>query len=507
MSRSSGKSWLWAALLVVIGATGIMLQAEIVSDPDCPGSGPEPCVTQSPCVGVDCSPLAFDTWVCVDAGTAIDPGFIVGTAWCMPVGTTQQFHVEGISDADRFQKQRCTPTCNPATGGCDGPSTCVDVGGPELRPINTNGFPITYSSSGVGSINSATGEFTAGNTPGTATIWARISDAGECGSESDAETPHVEITVVKVGLEFMPSNNTPDIGKKICTNAQVQYKKTKWKAMVLPVGTTANITTSPNVSTSKSTVTNGEEFEISAMAGDDSLGSYQVKITHSCANGATIEDNDGIVFKINLESIAISHGPITPRTPSITYRESRATTTAPQTFDSAVAIGQTAWEGPEDFAVDQTVTWQGKIVTTPADAYGGKVKCQTSITVNTNPGLLSGSGVFAIGGVGGADISSEFIDELSVSGLVAGDGVTNRAVQMHAPIGGIVPWNLVDSKGSLLWENNATEYNTGATVVTVIDKISLNCDRGGAAPLAAFSDCVGAESGFTIITTGYQLLK
>lgn len=297
MAHTSGKSWLWAALLVVIGMACVMVQAVIIADPGlCPGSGPDDCVTNIFCVGVDCSPHAYDAWVCVDAGTAINPGHITGGATCVAVGGTVQFGVEGISDSDRYQKQRCTPTCIGA-GLCEGQAKCVNVGNPVLRPVNTSAFPIEYKcSQGAGSIDSS-GVFTAGNVPGSYEIWAKISDGGEeCGSEGAVETPHVQITVVKAALAFLPSNNSPDIGKKICTNAQDNYKKTKWKATVLPVGTTANVTTSPNVSASKSTVVNGDEFEVTGLPGVENTGSYQVKLTHSCASGAKAEDNDGVVF-------------------------------------------------------------------------------------------------------------------------------------------------------------------------------------------------------------------
>jgi hypothetical protein len=109
-----------------------------------------------------------------------------------------------------------------------------------------------------------------------------------------APYPHdiVAFTVVKVDLTPIPAGNTPELADgRICLNAQPQYKKAKWKATVLPNGTTATvIPVSPGTVTviSGAGLANGATFWVE---GQTTGGDYQIKITHDALSTCT--DTDG----------------------------------------------------------------------------------------------------------------------------------------------------------------------------------------------------------------------
>ena len=96
-------------------------------------------------------------------------------------------------------------------------------------------------------------------------------------ADSYQDSNKVEVKVVEVGLDAISAGNTPDISPLICLNAQTEYKKAKWKATVKPTGTRATVSvTSGGVTVSPTSVSNGDEIEVTGTA----IGAYVIQLAH-----------------------------------------------------------------------------------------------------------------------------------------------------------------------------------------------------------------------------------
>ncbi|MHC4337115.1 MAG: hypothetical protein ACYSTG_04095 [Planctomycetota bacterium] len=127
-----------------------------------------------------------------------------------------------------------------------------------------------------------------------------------CADDWNYDDAAAKIKVVEVELECVghPAGFTLLPDKKLCSNAQPEYGKTKWKAKkVRPSGTTATVTASGPVSLtgigcSLTALSQGDEFWVQAAAGGS--GSYQLTLTHNDYGSCPDTDGD-TVFKFEFE--------------------------------------------------------------------------------------------------------------------------------------------------------------------------------------------------------------
>jgi len=102
----------------------------------------------------------------------------------------------------------------------------------------------------------------------------------------DAVAPMVQITAVDSG-------NTPEISPNMCINAQGEYKKCKYKAVIAPESSKASVSTTGGVTSSASEVSNGEVFEIVG----NTVGAYSVLLTHGDCPEIQSQASEGVVFE------------------------------------------------------------------------------------------------------------------------------------------------------------------------------------------------------------------
>jgi len=108
----------------------------------------------------------------------------------------------------------------------------------------------------------------------------------DCPDIPESDTQFFTIKAFQVKLEALASSQSPDISPLICLNAQDAYKKTKWKATVLPDGM-ADVEVSDQVSSNKTSVSDDEVIELTGSE----TGQYTITLSHnslsSCSDSGT----------------------------------------------------------------------------------------------------------------------------------------------------------------------------------------------------------------------------
>ena len=225
---------------------------------------------------------------------------------------------------------------------------------------------------------------------GTATVPSSMSGgiySVECwmqrdGGEWESDTATAQIKVVEVELEFVGRGDascTLLSARKLCTNAQNCYKKTKWKAKkVRPSGTTASLSSTGVAAVtfssdvpgwSQTAVSEGDMFWVEKTG---TTGNYQITLTHNDYGNCPDTDGD-IVFEFEFEFNKYdATGASTP--PEAMYDEAGRYVSASKTAPP-IGLEVGAWLR-EDHKM--------KVVTNPTGAYSGNVNAKADITFKTD---------------------------------------------------------------------------------------------------------------------------
>lgn len=285
MSRSSGKSWLWALALLVVGAACIMLQAQIAGNPDCPNPGPGICNTQVLCAGVNCPPVAQS--FCT---------LVVGTVQghlAVAVGQTTNYTVTG--DSGTRQEQTCAVHCIPATGLCDNanPDPCQNVGDPT-NVGTTKEFKAVQNAQGE---LKTSGEFIAGATPGIFNVVATVSLSPGLCPNTAGDTPAYPVYVTKLSL--ISVDGMFYLGNSATVSYKIEPTSSHIVSGVLKVYNNSDVLVYQQDLTAKTggnhTITwaNGKWNTAHANAfANPKNGPYTVKIIWSTDDGASITSNE-----------------------------------------------------------------------------------------------------------------------------------------------------------------------------------------------------------------------
>ncbi|MHB1158678.1 MAG: hypothetical protein ACYC26_17785 [Phycisphaerales bacterium] len=287
MARSSGKSWLWAMALLVVGAACIMLQAQITGNPKCPNPGPGICNTQALCVNGNCPPLpnSFCTLVV---------GTIQGHL-AVAIGQTTNYTVTG--DSATRQEQTCAVHCNPATNLCDNanPDPCQNVGDPT-NVGTTKEFKAVQNAQGE---LKTSGEFIAGMTPGIFNVVATVSpsSAGLCPNTAGADTPALPVYVTKLSL--ISVDGMFYLGNSATVSYKIEPASSHIVSGTLKVYNKSDVLVYQQDLTAKTggnhTITwaNGKWNTAHANAfANPKNGPYKVKIVWSTDDGALVTSNE-----------------------------------------------------------------------------------------------------------------------------------------------------------------------------------------------------------------------
>ena len=212
---------------------------------------------------------------------------------------------------------------------------------------------------------------------------------------------YIKLTVVNVELENIAEDHSPlpnlDDARRMCNNAQDEYKKIKLRASVKPDGTTAKVySTAPNNGASLTiegitsgfnpdAVKDGDEFW--AVAGS-SIGTYNIVLLHNMTPGSNPvpwcwDDVVEKVFKFEFEKQFDSADTIP------------GGTTGGATFNGTSKVSTDAYGSPEwcsfptstkNHAVSKKATYginhNIKVITNPPNMHSGYAKAKFSSQVD-----------------------------------------------------------------------------------------------------------------------------
>jgi len=141
------------------------------------------------------------------------------------------------------------------------------------------------------------------NTPGEYSVVA-------ANSPTRVLSDSAELTVVQVDLVKAPvqAYTEPDIFPNVCRNAQDDYKMAKWKAVVKPAGTTANVYQWGGGWQAEIKLTAIGDADLTAMTDEQEFwvetigqsGIYEIGIRHNDKYSCSV-DKDGKVFSFDLK--------------------------------------------------------------------------------------------------------------------------------------------------------------------------------------------------------------
>jgi hypothetical protein len=140
----------------------------------------------------------------------------------------------------------------------------------------------------------------------TWTLFDKAANTTSYKTASDSMT--LDVKTFSVGLEAVPAGNNPELASgRICRNAQLDYRKAKWKVTVLPEETTATVTpVSDNVTiTGGGGIINNDAVWVNGVV----VGEYKIKVTHDDCDLCTSTNGENVfVFKF-ANTVSSSDGP------------------------------------------------------------------------------------------------------------------------------------------------------------------------------------------------------
>lgn len=182
-----------------------------------------------------------------------------------------------------------------------------------------------------------------------------------------------EVKVVQVNLE--PQAHSPLTVGQICSNAQAEYRRSPWKATVIPGGTTATVgaTGAAVIGEGSLMVTDDEIFYVNSID-EATVGPYRVVITHNDCSDCPQESEEYDVFKFwNTELTAgTTTRPEMPQGGAIADLEGKS-----------VKADNPVNGGAIKYAVIHT-PYYFKILTEPTDIFSGSVKAIVAAEVSAN---------------------------------------------------------------------------------------------------------------------------
>lgn len=234
----------------------------------------------------------------------------------------------------------------------------IYIGGTGVDPITADGAD--REKSGTASALSAGGVY-------TVECWLKREGGEWCVSNGRT------MKIVEVELECVchPSGCTLLPCKRLCTNAQDCYKKTKWKAKkVKPAGTTATVSGSgvslTGIGCSLTALSEGDEFWVEAGG---STGIYSLTLRHNDRPLCSFFDME-VVFKFEFDYWK--------------YDDTGGTAGGGSKDEAAGTVSAPKTTPPDGQSSGAHVVWfyKTKVTTVPSGAYAGKVKAEGEVTLD-----------------------------------------------------------------------------------------------------------------------------
>jgi hypothetical protein len=329
-----------------------------------------------------------------------------GTAWTQTADHGARNEGGTRNAAPLAASQRCCFSLTPSDADRDAawnepcskkPSVTISGEGPiavngdleltaEVKPDEAQGGTYTWSQvtgppNGTATFNPAdpttatTVKFSA-TVPGvyTVNVYYVSPESETCSTVSQ------EIVVLKVDLEPVAAGNTPDLTDgRICINAQTEYKKAKWKAVVKPSGTATVTPVSGGVTvTGGAGLSDGDTFWVE---GGTTVGDYEIKITHDSLATCTATASEKVFTFVKEETY-------NPKNITEDYVSVGSTTNYPPSYNPPTRNVDNCTSSSVDFetiaglhlaqgnGADFTVRLSGDfgVTTEPAGVYAGEVK-------------------------------------------------------------------------------------------------------------------------------------
>jgi len=297
----------------------------------------------------------------------------------------------------------------------------VKVGDKITVTIESDGWILkggpTVKGPAEGSLTSSGGTLTA-TEPGyviVTTYWE--PPKGNAGEEE--MNASATATVVFVNLEPISAGNNPDISPNMCTNAQPEYKKAKWKATVLPEGTIAwlKMENLHIENDERDYLSNGDVIIVMP----DSIGEYKIRLIHSELSSCFVEKS-AITFAFKLERKRIGCWSPINENP---YRFQECETYGNEAFTLISRIYSPS-EGRSQLSLIGNAATSYLITTEPANAYeGGLVKAPTIIKARERTSIEAKGAWIYIPFIGYIELTradAGWNANMEVSGLHFGNG-------------------------------------------------------------------------------------
>jgi hypothetical protein len=197
--------------------------------------------------------------------------------------------VEGFTDNEEVVVLVGQSLTFDASGSCDDDGTTLTYGWDFGDGYTDAGEVVSHAYESGGSY--------------TVELTVLDSDHDECNEDCEDhwDTATRDIRVLEVGLEAIATGNTPDLENgRMCFNAQEEYKKAKWKAIVKGDGT-ARVSSTGDVSvgfagidgSDPSALADGDEFWVNSPS---EPGTYEITIVHNDLSACTGSDGE-LVFR------------------------------------------------------------------------------------------------------------------------------------------------------------------------------------------------------------------
>ncbi len=298
-------------------------------------------------------------------------------------------------------------------------------------------------------------------------------------------TESIDFVEVKLTLE----GKRGTVGENCCFNAQKKYETIKYKATVLPAGTSAKLTLKNCSADIKKGITNGNIITITP----DDIGTYSIKLVHDDCKEA-LDEKTGKAFELYGEYIDISAQSIIAKE----FSAQVATVSPPKTFSLKSSIESPLLTGKtETNPVNGSGILKFKLSTDPINAFTGKVKSPLDFSVKfQGGGQCIGSFGITIQGytIGGATSNLSFNTTIAISGLSHGDGDgLSNSFSAGAPRYGILSWDHLILSGTSSMSIPDSILKVDDTV-TIKYTHSLKGEKGGLAPkLARYSAAVESK--------------
>lgn len=315
------------------------------------------------CDWVGCDPACGDCEACRADCSGCDP---------ICVDPVAEFEVTGYTDEEDIVVVVGTSLTFDASDSSDPDGTTLHYGWDFGDGGNASGVNVshTFNQGGVWTVE----------------LLVLDSDNTECDEDcpDHYDTATRTIRVLGVDLEAIAAGNTPDlVYGRMCFNAQDDYKKAKWKAIVKGGGTaavsstgTVSVSFSGEEDSDTSALNDGDKFWVNSPS---ATGTYEITITHNDLAACTATDDEKVFefdFGWGREFDNDSSGS-TGGSGTAFIDETAKTVRTTALEDSTPGMNEGAWI---------SIGYELEVMTQPeiSGMYDGNVRARAKVTLTTD---------------------------------------------------------------------------------------------------------------------------